>query len=100
MMKPLGKQVVTTGSRFTNKTLAILVGGGPAPGINGVIRSATIEALNSGLKVLGIYDGHKWLSRGSARHVDRLTSDRVSRIHYGGGSARRASACVVNFSRT
>ena len=29
-------------------TLAILVGGGPAPGINGVIASATIEAINNG----------------------------------------------------
>ncbi len=30
------------------ETLAILVGGGPAPGINGVIAAATIEAINSG----------------------------------------------------
>jgi 6-phosphofructokinase len=35
-------------------TLGILVGGGPAPGINSVISSATIEALNRGYKVLGI----------------------------------------------
>ena len=39
-------------------TLAILVGGGPAPGINGVIASATIEAINAGLRVVGIYDGY------------------------------------------
>lgn len=37
--------------------LAILVGGAPAPGINGVISSVTIEALNSGCSVLGIYEG-------------------------------------------
>src|ERR1700732_30383 len=30
------------------QTLAILVGGGPASGINGVIAAATIEAINSG----------------------------------------------------
>ena len=30
----------------TGKRLAILVGGGPAPGINGVISAATIEAVN------------------------------------------------------
>ena len=30
-----------------DETLAILVGGGPAPGINGVIASATIEAINA-----------------------------------------------------
>ena len=42
---------------YHKKTLAVLVGGGPAPGINGVIRSVTIEAINSGLNVIGIYDG-------------------------------------------
>jgi hypothetical protein len=35
---------------MTEETLAILVGGGPAPWINGVIVSATIEAGNSGLR--------------------------------------------------
>ena len=48
------------------KTLAILVGGGPAPGINAVIAAATIEARNQGLEVFGCYDGFKWLSRGDA----------------------------------
>ena len=51
------------------KTLAILVGGGPAPGINGVIAAATIEARNHGLRVLGLYDGYKWLVRGDTAHV-------------------------------
>jgi 6-phosphofructokinase 1 len=37
--------------------LAIVVGGGPAPGINGVICSVTIEAVNRKLEVLGIRDG-------------------------------------------
>ena len=45
---------------YRKKTLAILVGGGPAPGINGVIRSVTIEAINSGLNVIGIYDGFSY----------------------------------------
>ena len=55
------------------KTLAILVGGGPAPGINAVISAATIEARNHGLRVLGCYDGFKWLVQGggSVSH-DRL----------------------------
>src|SRR5205807_1403629 len=35
-------------------TLALLVGGGPAPGINGVISATTIEAVNQGLKVYGV----------------------------------------------
>ena len=35
-------------------TIGIIVGGGPAPGINGVISAATIEAINSGKKVMGM----------------------------------------------
>ena len=35
-------------------TMGIVVGGGPAPGINGVIGAAAIEAINNGLSVLGI----------------------------------------------
>ena len=70
--------------------LGILVGGGPAPGINGVIHSATIEAINHGLQVLGIYDGFKHLIEG--KMVDRpLTIDDVSRIHLEGGSILRTS---------
>ena len=39
------------------KTLAILVGGGPAPGINSVIGAATIRARLEAVDVLGIRDG-------------------------------------------
>ena len=56
------------------KTLAILVGGGPAPGINAVISAATIEARNHGVRVLGCYDGFKWLVRDDTDHVPRETS--------------------------
>jgi 6-phosphofructokinase 1 len=72
--------------RYRGKTLGILVGGGPAPGINGVIRAATIEGRNNGLQVLGIRDGCKWLARGDTTHVVQLDTDDVSRIHYLGGS--------------
>jgi 6-phosphofructokinase 1 len=41
--------------------LGILVGGGPAPGINSAISSITIEARNAGLTVVGIYDGFEHL---------------------------------------
>lgn len=68
------------------KTLAILVGGGPAPGINGVIRAATIEAREHGLKVLGLRDGCKWLVKGDTKHFLELDVDDVSRLHYLGGS--------------
>ena len=39
------------------KRLAILVGGGPAPGINAVIGAATIRAVLEGVEVLGVEDG-------------------------------------------
>lgn len=73
------------------ETLAILVGGGPAPGINGVIASATIEAVNSGLRVLGLRDGYKWLVEGDTSHVVELKIEDVSRIHFSGGSILRTS---------
>src|SRR5215468_9083052 len=73
------------------KTLAILVGGGPAPGINGVIAAAAIEARNHGLRVLGIYDGFKWLTRGDSLHVRELEIGEVSRLHFEGGSFLRTS---------
>ena len=73
------------------KTLAILVGGGPAPGINAVIAAATIEARNQGCRVLGCYDGYKWLVEGNTEHVVELTIDDLSRIHFDGGSIIRTS---------
>jgi 6-phosphofructokinase 1 len=72
-------------------TLAILVGGGPAPGINGVIASAAIEAINSGLRVIGIYDGYRALAAGTHPEIVELTIDMVSRIHTSGGSILRTS---------
>src|SRR5687768_5165762 len=73
------------------KTLAILVGGGPAPGINAVISAATIEARNHGLRVLGCYDGFKWLAQGDTQHVIELQINDTSRIHFDGGSIIRTS---------
>lgn len=68
------------------KKTAILVGGGPAPGINSVIGAATIRAILSGAEVIGIEDGFKWIMRGEISHVIPLTIDSVSRIHFKGGS--------------
>src|SRR5437773_11540505 len=72
-------------------TLAILVGGGPAPGINAVIAAATIEARHHGLRVLGCYDGFKWLAQGDITHVVELDINELSRIHFEGGSILRTS---------
>lgn len=68
------------------KRLAILVGGGPAPGINSVIGAATIRAILSGGEVIGIKDGFKWLMQGNIDNIKPLTIDTVSRIHFRGGS--------------
>jgi len=71
--------------------LGILVGGGPAPGINSVISAVTIEAINSGLEVIGIYDGFEHLMKGRTDMVRQLTIPDVSRIHFDGGSILRTS---------
>ena len=55
----------------TQNTLAIVCGGGPAPGINSVISSVTIEARNSGWNVYGVYDGFSRLGKGTCPHVRR-----------------------------
>src|SRR4051794_3643922 len=66
--------------------LALVVGGGPAPGINGVISSVTIEAVNHGLEVIGFRDGFKYLVQGSTENFRKLTIPEVSRLHLHGGS--------------
>src|SRR6186997_161237 len=66
--------------------LAILVGGGPAPGINSVIAAATIRACLDGVNVIGIRDGFERLMQGDSTHVVPLTIEAVSRIHFRGGS--------------
>jgi 6-phosphofructokinase 1 len=71
---------------MTPQKLAILVGGGPAPGINSVIAAATIRARVSGVQVLGIEDGFEWLMQGDTSRVRPLTIEGVSRIHFRGGS--------------
>ena len=69
-----------------SETVGILVGGGPAPGINGVISAATIRCLTEGRKVLGIEQGFKWIMQGDVSKVRPLTLDQVSRLHFHGGS--------------
>ena len=79
-------------SKTTNSTpprIGILVGGGPAPGVNSAISACTIEAHNSGLDVVGIYDGFEHLSKGRTDMVRSLAVADVSRIHVQGGSVLR-----------
>jgi 6-phosphofructokinase 1 len=70
----------------TNGKLAIVVAGGPAPGINSVIGAATIRACLSHVEVLGIQEGFQWLMQGDTSHVVPLTIGDTSRIHFRGGS--------------
>ncbi len=66
--------------------LGIVVGGGPAPGINSVIGAATIRACLAGIEVVGIQDGFTWLAKGDTTHVVPIRIPDVSRIHFRGGS--------------
>lgn len=80
------------------RTLGILVGGGPASGINGVIEAATIEAINNRFEVIGIYDGFEWLTDPAFNpdiHTIPLTIPRVARIHFDGGSILRTSRTTL-----
>src|SRR5213083_2137399 len=56
-----------------HQRLAILVGGGPAPGINSVIAAATIRAKLENIEVFGIRDGFEWLMQGDSEHVIPLS---------------------------
>jgi ATP-dependent phosphofructokinase / diphosphate-dependent phosphofructokinase len=76
---------MTNGS-LENNRVGILVGGGPAPGINGTIGAVTLEAGNRGHEVVGIYDGFAHLMEGRTDRINILQRDDVSRIHFQGGS--------------
>lgn len=79
----------TSSSRGNN--VGILVGGGPAPGINGVIGAVTLESRTRAYKVIGIADGFQWLMRSDTHHAKELHHDEVSRIHFLGGSILNTS---------
>ena len=67
--------------------LGILVGGGPAPGINGVIASVTIDAITKhGMEVIGFQNGFKHLVEGSTKHNRLLTVEDVAPYYMRGGS--------------
>ena len=70
--------------------IGILVGGGPAPGINGVIHAVTNHAARHGIAVTGIYDGFKHLMTGEVVG-ETLTPQSVAYIHHQGGSILRTA---------
>ncbi len=64
----------------------ILVGGGPAAGINGVIAAATTVACRRGHEVIGILDGFKWIMEGRTDRILSLDESAVAGLHLKGGS--------------
>src|SRR5215475_11902622 len=66
--------------------VGIVVGGGPAPGINGAIRAVTLEAGNRGHEVVGLYDGFSHLMEGKTDQTKLLDHEDVSRIPFPVGS--------------
>ncbi len=73
--------------------IGILVGGGPAPGINSVIAAAAIEAINSGFQPIGIKNGYEYLVKKDTNHTVKLEIESVAKIYKMGGS-------ILNTSRT
>jgi 6-phosphofructokinase 1 len=73
------------------KKIGILVGGGPAPGTNGVIAAVAIEAIKVGCTPIGFHDGFEWLVQRYTDEQHEMTIDEVSRVHLDGGVVLGAS---------
>ena len=69
--------------------IAISTGGGDAPGLNAVIRAATLSALSRGWSVLGIKRGYYGLL--GEDEVVPLTADSVRGIAHQGGTILRTT---------
>jgi 6-phosphofructokinase 1 len=78
-----------TSGRKTVKRIAINTGGGDAPGLNAVIRAATLAALRNGWEVLGIRRGYTGLLQGEVDGepgLMPLTAQSVRGITHLGGT--------------
>jgi len=67
-------------------SIAILAGGGPAPGINSVISSVSKVFLKDGYRVIGLHQGYKTLFTDQPDIVD-IDFALADKIHNQGGSA-------------
>lgn len=72
------------------KTIAILCGGGPAPGINTVVATVTKVFLRAGYRVLGVHEGYKGLFSENPE-IEELTWAKADQIYSRGGSAIKMS---------
>jgi phosphofructokinase-like protein len=66
--------------------IAISTGGGDAPGLNAVIRAATLAAIERGWEVWGIRQGYRGLLEGDEKGIVPLTRERVRGIAHLGGT--------------
>jgi 6-phosphofructokinase 1 len=77
------------------RKIAINTGGGDAPGLNAVIRAATLAALERDIEIWGITHGYRGLLEDAPGGLVRLDRDRVRGImHLGGtilGTANRGN---------
>lgn len=71
-------------------SIAILAGGGPAPGINSVISSVAKVFIKDGYKVFGLHQGYKTLFS-DAPDMMEIDFALADRIHNQGGSALEMS---------
>lgn len=69
--------------------IALSTGGGDAPGLNAVIRAATLSAIDLGWDVLGIRRGYHGLL--GEDEVIRLTKESVRGIAHMGGTILRST---------
>ncbi|PID30289.1 MAG: 6-phosphofructokinase [Candidatus Cloacimonadota bacterium] len=72
------------------KSVAILCGGGPAPGINTVVATISKRFLEDGFRVIGVNEGYKTLFNGEHNTID-IDFNFADRIFNRGGSALQMS---------
>lgn len=72
------------------KSIVIICGGGPAPGINNVISTTARVFLKNGFRVLGVHDGFLGLLSNAPDAVD-IDFEFADRVFGTGGSALRMS---------
>jgi len=72
-------------------TFGILCGGGPAPGLNGVIGAVAIAAARRGARTFGLLDGFQWIMEGDTSRAVELDPAECEAIHLRGGSVIHTS---------
>ena len=73
-----------------NEAIAILTGGGPAPGMNTVVGSVAKTFLQKGYRVIGLHEGYTGLFNPAPRTVD-ISYPMADDIFNRGGSFLRMS---------